>query len=512
MHANVHPEVEEELERVAMELADLRAAMGAEEYARADAIARVAPGRRASARNLAHYLALRHRDMRALQGRLAELGLSSLGRSEAHAAATVEAVQRAVARMRGTPEPVARAPVGIRDGSALLAARATELLGASRARRPTRIMVTLPSDAADDPELVREMVAAGMDCARINTAHDDGEAWGRMASHVRAAAADLRRRCLVHVDLAGPKLRTGAIAAVGDAKPRITLHRGDHLRVTADQTPGSAGTDDPDAGIVQPARVPCTLPAVLGQVRVGESVWFDDGAIGGVVEEASPHELGVVITHARAKGSRLRAGKGINLPDSTLEVPALGPGDLAALPFAARSADLVGLSFAQSAADVRDLRERLVGLGAEQASIVLKVETARGFEALPEMLLAALESGPLGVMIARGDLAVEVGYERLAEVQLEILWLCEAAHVPSIWATQVLETLAHDGQPTRAEVTDAATGVRAECVMLNKGPEIVATIAALDDILGRMARHQVKKTPLLRELRAWRREEHGAVR
>jgi pyruvate kinase len=133
---------------------------------------------------------------------------------------------------------------------------------------------------------------------------------------------------------------------------------------------------------------------------------------------------------------------------------------------------------------------------------VLKVETARGFEVLPELLLAGLEGGPLGVTIARGDLAVEVGYERLAEVQLEILRLCEAAHVPSIWATQVLETLAHEGQPTRAEVTDAATGVRAECVMLNKGPEIVATIAALDDILARTARHQAKQTPLLRELKA----------
>jgi hypothetical protein len=229
----------EKLARVGAALADLRGAMSAEEAAHADAIARAAPSRRASARNLAHYLALRRRDLGTLQGRLAELGLSSLGRSEAHAAATVEAVKRAVALMRGMPEPVAAAPVGIRDGAAVLAARATELLGAPRARRSTRIMVTLPSDAADEPELVQEMVAAGMDCARINTAHDDERAWTRMAAHVRG--------CLVHVDLAGPKLRTGAIAAAGDAKPRIVLRRGDHLRVTADQ------------------------------VRVGESISFDDG-------------------------------------------------------------------------------------------------------------------------------------------------------------------------------------------------------------------------------------------
>ena len=89
-------------------------------------------------------------------------------------------------------------------------------------------------------------------------------------------------------------------------------------------------------------------------------------------------------------------------------------------------------------------------------------------------------------MIARGDLAIECGYERLAEVQEEILWICEAAHMPAIWATQVLETLAKSGLPSRAEVTDAAMGVRAECVMLNKGPYIVEALEMLDDILRRM--------------------------
>jgi pyruvate kinase len=103
-------------------------------------------------------------------------------------------------------------------------------------------------------------------------------------------------------------------------------------------------------------------------------------------------------------------------------------------------------------------------------------------------------------MIARGDLAVECGYERLAELQEEILWVCEAAHAPVIWATQVLEQLSREGQPSRAEVTDAAMGVRAECVMLNKGPYVVETVKALDDILRRMQEHQSKKRSMLRRL------------
>jgi len=106
-------------------------------------------------------------------------------------------------------------------------------------------------------------------------------------------------------------------------------------------------------------------------------------------------------------------------------------------------------------------------------------------------------------MIARGDLAVEIGYQRLAEIQEEILWLCEAAHVPVIWATQVLENLAKKGIPTRAEITDAAMAERAECVMLNKGDYIQEAVTILDDVLHRMEAHQSKKSPRLRALHLW---------
>lgn len=117
------------------------------------------------------------------------------------------------------------------------------------------------------------------------------------------------------------------------------------------------------------------------------------------------------------------------------------------------------------------------------------------------MLLTAMRVPCCGVMIARGDLVVECGFERLAEVQEEILWISAAAHVPVIWATQVLETLAKNGMPSRAEITDAAMGHRAECVMLNKGPHILSAVRVLDDILRRMQAHQVKRRALLRELR-----------
>ena len=167
----------------------------------------------------------------------------------------------------------------------------------------------------------------------------------------------------------------------------------------------------------------------------------------------------------------------------------------------ARHADLVGLSFANCAADVEALNGHLTRLGGKRPSVVLKIETRRRFENLPAMLLKGMETPGVAVMIARGDLAVECGFERLAEVQEEILWICEAAHCPVIWATQVLETMAKEGMPSRAEITDAAMGHRAECVMLNKGPHVVKAVRMLDDILKRMEAHQTKKTPMMRELR-----------
>ena len=114
--------------------------------------------------------------------------------------------------------------------------------------------------------------------------------------------------------------------------------------------------------------------------------------------------------------------------------------------------------------------QELERLGAPDLGVILKIENRAAFERLPELMMTASKQRRVAVTVARGDLGVEIGFERLAEVQEEILWLAEAAQVPVIWATQVLESLAKDGLPSRAEVTDAAMSTRAECVMLNKGP------------------------------------------
>ena len=202
----------------------------------------------------------------------------------------------------------------------------------------------------------------------------------------------------------------------------------------------------------------------------------------------------------RSKGEKLQEDKGINLPDSSLRLPALTQEDIALLPFIVSHADVVGYSFVRDPADVHLLQEELAKIGGERLGIILKIETRQAFEKLPELILASMRSQRLGVMIARGDLAVECGYERTGELQEEIMWIAEAAHVPVIWATQVLENLAKKGQPSRAEISDAAMAERAECVMLNKGPYVVEAVRVLDDVLRRMQHHQAKKSSLLRPL------------
>lgn len=588
----------------------LRAAMLQSEQRHAEAMAQVAPHQRDSARNLMHFLALRATDLRELQSRLAWLGVSSLGRAESHVLANVDKALGILHRLTGQAwqDLSLEEPVGSVSGPALLTSHTQALLGPVARDRHVRIMVTLPSEAANDYALVRSLVVAGMDVARINCAHDEASDWKAMARHVRRAAKAAQREVKVLMDLGGPKIRTGPLPA-GPAVLKLRPVRDEHGFVTQSwrlrlQTPDASASADATPGIVVDAdwlallhvgqqihlrdarskkrrmlvvathpqgavvegmetcyltpdtplffkgphqrrvqstypqgiaplpaairlhrgdmltlsaepldleqpldpqllRVACTLPQVIGQVRSGERVWLDDGRIGAVVRQASPQQLVLEIAQARDGGEKLMADKGINFPDSELDLPALTDKDLQDLRSVAQVADLVGLSFVQRPQDVHQLLDALQRAKAPHLGVVLKIETLRGFENLPELMLAAMAGQAAGVMIARGDLAVECGFERMAEVQEEILWCSEAAHMPVIWATQVLENLAKTGVPSRAEISDAGMGVRAECVMLNKGPYITDAIHTLDDILRRMAGHQTKKRPLLRALRAW---------
>jgi pyruvate kinase len=569
---------------------------------------------RGSATNLAAYLTFRHHDIRDIQDQLSVLGLSSLGRTEAHVRAGIAAVQAALIALQGDAASLSKLARIARLRAAqgrLLTDHAALLLGPEPADRRTRIMVTMPAEAAADPHVVRDLIDRGMDLARINGAHDGPETWRALAREVRSASRESGRPCRILLDLPGPKLRiarlpgapgrlhlrsprngrgptrlildgggargtsqpedgteprivvdpawlehlrsgdriscvdgrgrdrvlkvdgrtpSGAVRAstvrglvlvegtvlhharrhggkaatkVGPFEPgpgKITVRVGDRVRFVAD------GPSEPDRSSTHGADDPwiaCAEPGVLEGLEVGHGVIIDDGHIVTKVEVVDGDGALLRVSSTRRPEERLREDQGLNFPDSPIRGHGFGADDLLALDVAAEIADIVGLSFAQGPEDVDRLIAELDARGAPDIGVIAKIETQEGIEQLPQIIVAGASRRPFGVMIARGDLAVEIGYERTAEMQEEILWLCEAAHVPVVWATQVLESLVKTGIPTRAELTDAAMAQRAECVMLNKGPHILDGVDTLVDVIGRMRTHQSKKSPRLRALGSW---------
>ncbi len=613
------------------EIKTLQAAGTELERRMSDDLALIHPNFAASSRNFLRYLGVRQHDIRPLQQALALRGLSSFGLLEPHVAASLTLVSQRLEEMRGatltapatSAATSAAAPtIDYHQGFALLQEHSRDLLGELQSNRDVRIMVTLPSEAATDTTLIPNLMEAGMDIARINCAHDDVGAWRSMIEQIRHTALTLGRACLVQIDLAGPKSRTGALHTQGNilkirpqrdfqgrmteeallwithkpqhpapdaqiptlilepalgavdaaclagatahnpesntntvtfddargqkavariikatrdgfllafnhthyiadgtpiqftAQPEfngqllgapsideeIRLKAGDILCLTRAPLPGTAAQWAADGRCIKQAKLHCTLEAAFNDAKPDQSVWLDDGRIGGLILSNDGEVIQVSITHAAPEGSKIKAEKGINFPDTDFKTPALTEKDLADLTALAHEVDIVALSFLRTPHDVAQLQAQLTQLQAENLGVVLKIENRQAFAHLPKILLTGMRSAKLGIMIARGDLAVELGYERLSEVQEEILWLCEAAHVPVIWATQILESMAKSGVPTRPEVTDAAMSIRAECAMLNKGPHIVEALWFLNAVLGRMEGHYHKRMTMRRKL------------
>ncbi|MBT8300500.1 MAG: hypothetical protein KJO63_04160 [Maribacter sp.] len=580
----------------------------------ADELRSVHPIYKKSAENLIHYLALRSFEADILEKELQLLGFASLANSESHILKDILNLKQLIHSLLNRQESLpVRGILSIEKGDKLLKKNTKLLLGYKSKKRFTRIMVTLPNTAAEDEKFVKKLLANGMNCARINCAHDTPEVWLKMINNLKSASEKQRKKCKITMDLSGPKLRTGPmiegpkvvhikperndlgrvsnpskiwIAApdvpppplsdyqthipvdpklfskinrgdtlrftdtrrknckikikgndgkgkigkcsdsvylatgtelvlhkaksiedqksfrVGELLPKeqlIILHAGDQLRLHKESTPGEAAVYNEDGTLRKMAHVSCTLPQVFEDAKLGEPIYFDDGKIEGIVQEISPSEMIIKITHAKGKGSKLKADKGINLPKSKLRISGLTEKDRKDLIFVAEHADAVNFSFVNSKEDILDLYSEL-DKHESKIGVILKIETEKGFSNLPSILLTAMRKYPIGVMTARGDLAIETGWKNFATIQQEIMRICAAAHIPNIWATQVLENLAKKGTPSRAEITDAALAEQAECVMLNKGYYIQRAVKMLDKILRRMQRFQRKSLKMLPRL------------
>jgi pyruvate kinase len=423
------------------------------------------------------------------------LGLSSLGRAESRVLASLTAVSAAIVAMSDASAPKSVRMPSKRQffrGEQNLAANTEVLFGRHPSGRAGHILVTLGTEAVEDPASIQRLAEQGADAVRINCAHDNVERWTKMVAHVRAAEQKLGLRIRILMDIAGPKVRTVDVASPPD---RERLQIGDEILLCR------SGGDVGSTGF----RTGCSLHQVFDRLKVGDRVSIDDGKLRGrIVRQANGGFL-ARIDEGRLKGIKLKPEKGLNFPDVDLGLDPLTAQDKIDLDFVVRHADLVGYSFVETADHVAQLQKEMAARRADwrKLGLVAKIETPRAVHNLPEIIVQAAGQQPMAIMIARGDLAVELGFERVAEMQEEILWLCEAAQIPAIWATQVLEGLVTKGMPSRGEMTDAAMSARAECVMLNKGSNAASAVATLDRLLCRMGEHQTKKTPTLRALHSW---------
>ncbi len=463
---------------------------------------------RVSARNLYNYLVMRSFDNRKIHDSLSDLGISSLRTAEGYVVITVIKILKLLYLIEGE-KWVDRLDVGALDYSTskkLLHENADKLFNDTKREFFTEIMVTMPNEAATNYEWVKSLIKEGMEIARINLSHGNYDLWENILANVRKASRELHSPVKIYMDLPGPKIRTKRIkvrSTGGQPQEFIKVKEGEILILTKRKTSGAEARYGDLNQQLYAAEVGVLLPQIIDDLNVGDKVFFDDGKIEAVVisKEKTDVKLSIVRTHKK----KLASNKGINLPDTHLHLNSLTKKDIELLPFVCQHADMVGYSFIRKAADVRKLYQELEKLNNSSLGVIFKIENKEAFNKLPSILFEGMKRNNIGVMIARGDLAVEIGFDRISEVQDQILWLCEAAHVPVIWATQVLENLAKTGIATRAEISDAALSVKAECVMLNKGPYIQEAVRTLRSIIVRMEAHSFKKKSSSRALKVAKR-------
>ena len=309
--------------------------------------------------------------------------------------------------------------------------------------RRAKIVCTL-GPATDSPEQVQALVDAGMNVARINRSHGSAEDHEKVIARVREAAEASGRSIAILVDLQGPKIRLGRF--VGDQK--VMLNKGDEFTITTDDVLGTV------------KRSSTTFKGLPGDCRPGDRLLIDDGNVAVRVTAVTDTD---VVTKVEVPGY-VSNNKGINLPGVAVSVPALSEKDREDLRWALKvGADVIALSFVRDANDVKDVHEIMDEVGT-RIPVIAKIEKPQAVEHLLE-IVDAFD----GIMVARGDLGVEMPLEAVPLVQKRAIELARRNAKPVIVATQVLESMIQNPRPTRAEASDCANAILdgADAVMLS---------------------------------------------
>src|SRR5438132_1007306 len=323
----------------------------------------------------------------------------------------------------------------------------------------TKIVATI-GPASESPEMLARLIRAGLDVARLNFSHGNPSKHAEVIHRIRDAAREIGRRVAIMADLPGPKLRLGKI----DPEP-IQLLAGAHFTLTSEDIVGDV------------QRASTSFEQLPRVVKPGDRIFLNDGLVQLVVERIAGKDVECTV----AVGGELRSRKGLNLPGVDLGISAFTERDRACREFALKQGvDAVGQSFVERAADIHAVRAAAARIGA-QPFLIAKIERADALAHFDEILATAD-----GIMVARGDLGVEVPIEEIAYTQKQLIAKANLAGKPVITATQMLESMVASRLPTRAEATDVANAILdgTDCVMLSaesamgKFPEEAVTMLA----------------------------------
>ncbi len=338
----------------------------------------------------------------------------------------------------------------------------------------TKIVATI-GPASDTPEMLERIIRAGMNVARLNFSHGDFSGHAGSIARIRAAEKATGRRVAIMADLPGPKMRIGKI----DPEP-INLKPGDCFTLTTDEMVGSA------------QKVSVSFEKLPSVVKPGDRLFLNDGLVQLKVERVEGNDVACSVL----VGGELRSRKGLNLPGINLGISAFTDHDRACLKFALENGvDAVSQSFVESAADIEAVRKAAGALGRPSLFIIAKVERAGALERYEDILKAAD-----GIMVARGDLGVEVPIEEIAITQKRLIAKANVAGKPVITATQMLESMVSSRLPTRAEATDVANAILdgTDCVMLSGESAMGRYPEEAVGMLARIAASTEKHRPLAR--------------
>jgi pyruvate kinase len=306
----------------------------------------------------------------------------------------------------------------------------------------TKIVATI-GPASESPEMLERLIRAGMNVARLNFSHGDFTGHAERITRIRAAARATGQRVAIMADLPGPKMRIGKL----DPEP-IELHPGDRFTLTTEDIVGTS------------ERVSMSFARLPQVVKPGDRLFLNDGLVQLQVERIAGTDVQCQV----GVGGELRSRKGLNLPGIDLGISAFTEHDRACLEFAlANGVDAVSQSFVERAADIEAVRAAAKAVG-KQPFLIAKIERAGALQHFDDILTTAD-----GIMVARGDLGVEVPLEEIAMTQKELLAKANLAGKPVIIATQMLESMVSSRLPTRAEATDVANAILdgTDCIMLS---------------------------------------------